>query len=157
MVIAANDGSYGSAEKAVAVKKPLMLLATLPRVLGPAETIKIPVTVFAMENNIKNVNVSLQANPYLEITGQSSQTVNFTEPGEQIIYFDVKVKPDVGIGKVKLTASSGKEKADYDVELDIRNPNPYVTKCKLTNPFRRPAVDYNGNRYRRCFYQQSSA
>ncbi len=127
MVIAANDGSYGSAEKAVAVKKPLMLLATLPRVLGPAETIKIPVTVFAMENNIKNVNVSLQANPYLEITGQSSQVVNFSEPGEQIIYFDVKVKPDVGIGKVKLTASSGKEKADYDVELDIRNPNPYIT------------------------------
>ena len=69
MVIAANDGSYGFAEKAVAVKKPLMMLATMPRVLGPAETIKIPVTVFAMENNIKNVNVTLQSNPYLEIIG----------------------------------------------------------------------------------------
>ncbi len=127
MVIAANQGSYGSAEKAVAVKKPLMLLATLPRVLGPAETIKIPVTVFAMENNIKTVNVSLQANPYLEIVGQGSQAVNFSQPGEQIIYFEVKVKSDVGIGKVKLIASSGKERADYDVELDVRNPNPYVT------------------------------
>ena len=78
MVIAANHGSYGNAEKAVAVKKPLMLLATLPRVLGPTETIKIPVTVFAMENNVKNVNVTLQANPFLEIAGPSSQVVNFT-------------------------------------------------------------------------------
>jgi alpha-2-macroglobulin len=127
MVIAANHGSYGNAEKAVAVKKPLMLLATLPRVLGPAETIKIPVTVFAMENNIKNVNVTLQTNPFLEITGSSSQAVNFTQQGEQIIYFDAKVKPNVGIGKVKLTATSGSEKADYDVELNIRNPNPKVT------------------------------
>ena len=135
MVIAANNGSYGSAEKAVVVKKPLMLLATIPRVLGPAETIKIPVTVFAMENNIKTVNVSLQANPYLEITGAASQVVSFTQPGEQIVYFDVKVKPDVGIGKVKLTASSGKEKADYDVELDIRNPNPYVTNVSAQTLF----------------------
>ncbi|MDQ6889746.1 MAG: MG2 domain-containing protein, partial [Bacteroidota bacterium] len=127
MVIAANHGSYGSAEKAVAVKKPLMLLATVPRVLGPAETIKIPVTVFAMENNVKTVNVTLQTNPFLEIVGTNSQVVNFAGPGEQMIFFDVKVKPDVGIGKVKLVASSGGEKAGYDVELDIRNPNPYIS------------------------------
>ena len=49
MVIATNEGAYGFAEKAVAVKKPLMLLATMPRVLGPAEQIKIPVTVFATD------------------------------------------------------------------------------------------------------------
>ncbi|HEY5406285.1 MAG TPA: MG2 domain-containing protein [Ginsengibacter sp.] len=127
MVIAANHGSYGSAEKAVAVKKPLMLLATLPRVLGPEETIKIPVTVFAMENKIKNVTVTLQTNPFLEITGSSSQQVNFTQTGEQMIYFEAKVKPNVGIGKVKLIATGSGEKADYDVELDVRNPNPFIT------------------------------
>jgi uncharacterized protein YfaS (alpha-2-macroglobulin family) len=128
MVIAAHDGSYGAAEKAVAVKKPLMMLATMPRVLGPGETIKLPVTVFAMENNIKKVNVSLQSNPYLEVVGANAQSLNFSETGEQMIYFDVRVKPNVGIGKVKLLASSGKEKADYEVELDIRNPNPPVTQ-----------------------------
>ena len=128
MVIAAHEGSYGATEKAVAVKKPLMMLATMPRVLGPGETIKLPVTVFAMENNIKKVNVSLQSNPYLEVVGANAQSLNFSEIGEQMIYFDVKVKPNVGIGKVKLLASSGKEKADYEVELDIRNPNPPVTQ-----------------------------
>jgi len=127
MVVAAHDGSYGFAEKAVAVKKPLMILATMPRVLGPGETIKLPVTIFAMENNIKNVNVSLQSNPFLEVVGSSSQTVSFTQPGEQMVYFDVRVKSNTGIGKVKLIASSGGEKADYEVELDIRNPNPPVT------------------------------
>jgi alpha-2-macroglobulin len=127
MVVAAHQGSYGFAEKAVAVKKPLMLLATIPRVLGPGETIKLPVTVFAMENNIKKVNLSLQSNPYLEVVGNSAQTINFTETGEQMAYYDVMVKPNTGIGKVKILASSGGEKADYEVELDIRNPNPPVT------------------------------
>lgn len=127
MVVAAHEGSYGFAEKAVAVKKPLMLLATVPRVLGPTETIKLPVTVFAMENNVKNVKVSLQSNPYLEVVGSSTQQVNFAQPGETMVYFDVRVKPATGIGKVKILASSGAEKADYEVELDIRNPNPPVT------------------------------
>ena len=127
MVVAAHSGSYGFAEKAVAVKKPLMILATLPRVLGPTETIKLPVTVFAMENNIKNVNVTLQSNPYLEVVGSPTQKLSFAQTGEQMAYFDVKVKANVGIGKVKVIASSGNEKADYEVELDIRNPNPPVT------------------------------
>ncbi len=127
MVVAAHEGSYGFTEKTVAVKKPLMLLATMPRVLGPGETIKLPVTVFAMENTIKNVKVSLQSNPYLQVVGNNSQAITFSSTGEQMVYFDVMVKSNTGIGKIKLTASSGSEKADYEVELDIRNPNPPVT------------------------------
>ncbi len=133
MVVAGYKGQYGFAEKAVTVKKPLMLLATLPRVLGPSENIRLPVTVFAMENDIKNVNVSLQSNPFLEVAGPATQQVSFSSPGEQMIYFDVNVKPNTGIGKVKLTAASGGEKADYDVELDIRNPNPAVTNVIETS------------------------
>jgi alpha-2-macroglobulin len=128
MVIGAHDGSYGATEKAIAVKKPLMMLATMPRVLGPGETIKLPVTVFAMENHVKKVNISLQSNPFLEVVNTNAQSISFTQPGEQLVYFDVRVKPNTGVGKVKLTAISGKEKADYEVELDIRNPNPPVTQ-----------------------------
>ena len=80
MVVAANHGSYGNAEKAVAVKKPLMLLATVPRVLGPTETIKIPVTVFAMENNIKNVNVIANKSIFGNIGSSNTQTVSFSKP-----------------------------------------------------------------------------
>ncbi len=127
MVVAAHNGSYGAAEKTVTVKKPLMLLATLPRVLGPGETIQLPVTVFAMENNVRNVSVTLQSNPYLEVVGSPEQQVSFTQPGEKMVYYSVRVKPNTGIGKVKVLASAGGEKADYEVELDIRNPNPPVT------------------------------
>src|SRR6266542_1907593 len=45
MVIAANndDAAYGMAEKSVKVKKPLMLLTTLPRVLAPLEELRMQV------------------------------------------------------------------------------------------------------------------
>ncbi|MBK8581348.1 MAG: hypothetical protein IPL86_05770 [Flavobacteriales bacterium] len=55
MVVASTpQAAYGSAEKAVPVRKPLMLLATLPRVTGPGETVDLPVDVFAMEAKVKN-------------------------------------------------------------------------------------------------------
>ena len=130
MVVAAHEGSYGFAEKAVAVKKPLMVLATLPRVLSPGETIQLPVTVFAMENNIRTVNVSLQSNAFFEVLDNNTRVINFTQTGEQLAYFNVRIKNATGIGKVKVTASSGAEKASDEVELDIRNPNPIISNVQ---------------------------
>ena len=126
MVIAGKKGAYGAAEKAVTVKKPLMMLATLPRVLGPGEELKIPVTVFATENNIRNVSLSLQSNPFIEAGG--TQNISFSKPGEQLVYFTAKVKNNTGIGAVKIVATSGSEKANVDMEIDIRNPNPPITQ-----------------------------
>ena len=37
MVVAGDKGKYGCAEKTVAVRKPLMVLSTIPLVIGPAK------------------------------------------------------------------------------------------------------------------------
>jgi uncharacterized protein YfaS (alpha-2-macroglobulin family) len=126
MVVAGQDGAYGFAEKSVQVKKPLMLLATLPRVIGPGESFTLPATVFATEKNLKNVTLQLQS-ANLEVIGGKTQQLTFKQPGEQMAYFEIKVPEMTGIAKVKLVAQSGAEKTAYDVELDIRNPNPYIT------------------------------
>ncbi|WP_253906605.1 alpha-2-macroglobulin [Chitinophaga sp. SYP-B3965] len=127
MVVAGQEGAYGFADKAVAVKKPLMILATVPRVLGPGETIQLPVTVFGLEPHVKQANVTLASNAFFEVVGESTKQVSFPKPGEQLVYFDVKIRSQIGIGKFKIVATSGKERAEENVELDVRNPNPYVT------------------------------
>lgn len=70
MVIAGENGAYGYAEKATPVRNLIMVLGTLPRVLGPDETVALPVSVFAMEKNIKAVNVQILVNDMLEIVGK---------------------------------------------------------------------------------------
>ncbi len=77
MVVAGKNGAYGFAEKSVPVKNPLMVLATLPRVLGPGESVNLPVTVFAMDNQVKEVNVSVKTNGMLVTEGSASKTVTF--------------------------------------------------------------------------------
>jgi len=141
MVIAAENGAYGFAEKSVAVKKPVMLLATVPRVLGPGEEFRIPVTVFATDNAIKTVKLSAQSSALLEITG--SPELSFNGAGEQTVYLSGKVKAGTGIGKIKLTAAAGKEQSVTEVELDIRNPNPPITQ--VTEITLQPGQNYTGS------------
>ena len=127
MVIAGNNGAYGSAEKTVAVKKPLMVLGTLPRVAGPGETVKLPVTVFAMENFVKNVSVEVKPGSMFTVSGPGTKTITFNHPGDDVVMFELKVKESIGIGKIRILAASGNEKASNDIEIDIRAPNPEVT------------------------------
>jgi uncharacterized protein YfaS (alpha-2-macroglobulin family) len=133
MVVGGQDGAYGSTEKTTPVKKPLMVLATLPRVVGPTEKVKLPVTVFAMEKNIKNVNVEIETNEYFKISGSSKKSVKFDKEGDKVVYFDLEVKEAIGIGKVKVLANSGNKKAYYDFEIDVRLPNPRVTNVVSTS------------------------
>ena len=128
MVVAGNNTAYGSAQKTTKVKKPLMVLASLPRVLGPDEEVEVPINVFAMKENIKKVKVSIKSNDMFEVVGNPSQIINFESVGDKLINFKLKVKDKLGIGTVKIICESGKEIATYDVELSIRIPNPTLTK-----------------------------
>ncbi|HNQ61354.1 MAG TPA: MG2 domain-containing protein [Bacteroidia bacterium] len=130
MVVAGHQGTYGQAEKTVAVRKPLMILASLPRVVGPGESVSLPVNIFAMERQIKNVTVEVQPNQFFSVEGDLRQNVEFSEIGDKTIDFRLKVKSALGIGKLKVVASSGTEKAQFDIEIDVRNPNPIITDVK---------------------------
>lgn len=132
MAVAAKDGAYGSAEKTVPVRKPLMVLATLPRVLGPDEEVVLPATVFAMEPSVKQVKIKVETNNLLAIEGSSEQTINFDKVGDQVVRFKMKAASRLGVAKVKVTAESGKEKASHEIELDVRNPNPPMTHIQDT-------------------------
>lgn len=124
MLIASQDGAYGTDEETTPVRKPVMVLATLPRVVGPGEMVKLPVTVFAMEKSVKNVTVEVSTNEKFTINGNKTKNISFAEPGDEVITFELDVVKTVGVGKVKVVATSGNERAEYDIEIDVRNPNP---------------------------------
>jgi uncharacterized protein YfaS (alpha-2-macroglobulin family) len=131
MLVAGQDGAYGNTDKSVKVKDALMVTATMPRVLGPTETVTMPVTIFADDASVKNVSVAVQTNNLLIPADEMNKNVSFSKPGTEVVNFTMKVAKAIGIAKVKVIATSGKNKADYEIELDVRNPNP-------------PAYEYSG-------------
>ena len=128
MVVAGQDGVYGNAEKTAFVRTPLMLLSTLPRVLSIQEEITVPVNVFAMEKQVKNVTVSLQASGGgVQIEGSHQQSLTFNRPGDQLVFFTLKTGNKTGKATIKLTASGGGQQTKETIEIEVRNPNPIVT------------------------------
>lgn len=127
MVIAGQAGAYGSAEKSVFVRQPLMLLPTLPRVLGPEEEVAVPVSVFSADPTIKNVTLKMAADSAFEIVGDSEVQLEFKRPEEQIGMLRIRSKPRIGQGLLSFSAVSGKFSAKAKVYLDVRSPNPPTT------------------------------
>ena len=128
MVVASGDGAYGKAEKTTPVRKPLMLLATLPRVLGPGEKLDLPVNIFAMEDKVKDVKITVQeTSGLINFVNGKDRSLSFSSPGDEVINFNAMVGDRVGIAKFLVTATGGGETATQEIELDVRNPNPFVT------------------------------
>ncbi|MBL7825588.1 MAG: alpha-2-macroglobulin, partial [Saprospiraceae bacterium] len=124
-----GSGAYGNAEKTVPVRKPLMILPTLPRVLGPGETLKLPVDVFALEKSVQNAVISVREKTGLvSIDGAASTSLAFTEPGNKMVYFNLKVGAKSGVARFNVSAEGGGETSTSDIEIEIRNPNPVITR-----------------------------
>lgn len=128
MIVAGQDGAYGKAEKTSFVRTPLMLLSTLPRVLSTQEEIIVPVNVFAMENEVKDVSVSIKiSGGGVQIVGDTKQSVVFSQPGDQLVYFRIKTGGQTGKTTINLAANGGGQQTKETIEIEVRNPNPAVT------------------------------
>ncbi|NNM24074.1 MAG: hypothetical protein HKO54_11040, partial [Flavobacteriaceae bacterium] len=130
MIVAGDTGqnAYGESDVTTPVRKPLMVLASLPRKLSPGETVTLPVTVFAMDQKIKSANVQVKVGDALRPINGSSKQISFSEPGEQIVNFEFEVLPATQFQTIEVIASGSGEEASYKVEIDVENPNPISRK-----------------------------
>ncbi len=131
MVVAGSGGkpaAYGSAEKSVPVRQPLMILPTMPRVVGPGEEIAVPVSVFAMDDSVRDVRLAIEPDAMFEVVGSAEASVAFQGPGEKIAMLRLRVANRVGRSTVKFSATSGRERAGDEINIEVRTPNPPSTR-----------------------------
>jgi uncharacterized protein YfaS (alpha-2-macroglobulin family) len=87
MVVAGNSATqpaaFGSVEKSVPVRQPLMILPTMPRVVGPGEEITVPVSVFAMNDSVRNVELTITTDSMFEVVGAATTRRAFERTGEK--------------------------------------------------------------------------
>jgi uncharacterized protein YfaS (alpha-2-macroglobulin family) len=127
MIVASDRKRWGSASKTSTVKSEMMIQSTLPRMVSPGETIAVPVQVFAMADNIRDVNVTVKTNAMGSVSGEGTQVANFTAQGDKMVYFNLKTAERPGLLTVEVTATSGGKTTTQKFELDVRIPNPIRT------------------------------
>lgn len=132
---AKSVSAYGTVEKTITVTQPVTLFATLPRVLGPGEEVSLPVNVFVSEANIRDVEVSVEANDIFTVI-EGKTTLTFNEPGDAIANLRLKVNDRVGKGHVIVKARSSNEMAEQEIYIDSRSANlpSTIRDSKLLQP-----------------------
>ncbi len=122
MVVAANGNSYGSAEKDMIVKAPIIVEPSLPRTMKIGDKMSIPVSVFALEEGIGNVEV------YYTFKGKT-QTKNLTmkKGDKETVYFEEEVGNEVGSEKLTVGVKSNVYNYEETVGMAINsNQAPIV-------------------------------
>ena len=129
MLVAEQSGAYGKAEKRVSVRNPLMVQASLPRVLSPGEEISLPVTLFANEAGLREASVRVEESSGLvRVVGAASQSVRFNRPSDKLVYFKLQVGKNSGVARFTVTAEGSGERAVSKLEIQVRNPSPHLQK-----------------------------
>lgn len=130
MVVAGLNEAYGSAEKATPVVKPLMVLGTLPRVVGPGEHISLPVNVFRYKDNIKDAEITVEVSGVLKLVGANKQKIKLDKESGTL-YFALEAEERIGMGKITITATSGPESTKHEINIASRSPNTEQTITQL--------------------------
>ena len=130
MVVASDGKAQGNCQKNVTVTQPVMVQASLPRTVSIGERIQIPVTLFSLKDGVGKVKLAVQADKAFSVVGPSTLEIRSEKEGQQVEYFELQVGEQTGIGHVSVTASAGGERSRHDIEIDILNPNPEVTRVQ---------------------------
>jgi len=119
MVVAGDGSAYGSAEKSVQVRKPLMLIATMPRQIGKGDEVTVSATVFATQA-LGDVKVDLSTSKGMQVVGEKSRSVSFREAGDKTVQFRVKEVDQASPATITLVATGSGQKSEYVTEVPIR-------------------------------------
>ena len=130
MVLSAKGARYGSVSKAVPVRSDIILLPTLPRVFGPGEKIRVPATIFVLEDGIPAVDVEIEAEGPLKITGPKSQRIETAKNSETDVYFELETLAAVGSARVSITAKGGSATTREVTDILVRASSPVLYKSE---------------------------
>ena len=126
MVVGARGRRFGHAEQTTEVKSDLMVLSTLPRVIGPGDRIEVPVTAFAMADSLGTVEVSIAVQGPLAIVGEARKRVDFAGVGERDLSFQLQADHAVGPATIIVKATAAGAHASRQTHLEVRPSSPPI-------------------------------
>ena len=121
MVVATNKDSFGSCEKNMLVKAPIIIEPTIPRSMKINDKLSIPITIFALEENIGNIEVY-----YKFKNNNQNKNLNMSKGEKQIIYFDESIDNEIGSFDLTIGVKSKVYNYEQTVKMAINSNTPAI-------------------------------
>lgn len=130
MVVVSSDGQFGSEEKLVRVRDPIVLSPNLPRFLAPGDEILIPVQVYngltEKTGEAIPIEVTLELSGPVEfVRGEEGQREVRAKGGaEEVVYFRAQASDSMGKASFQFVGEARGERVRVSTGMAVRPPQP---------------------------------
>jgi uncharacterized protein YfaS (alpha-2-macroglobulin family) len=124
MAVVSSAADFGSAQRKILVRDPIVLTPTLPRFVAPQDQFTVPVSVFNGTGRAGDFRLMVKAEGPVEFAGDSVAEVNLTSQEEKLVRFRLKAKNAVGKLAFKLTVQGNGQTCEVSEELAVRPAAP---------------------------------
>ena len=131
MAVAVRGEQFGSSERRVRVRSPLVLLPTFPRVLSFAETLRLPVSLRNDTGRDGAFRVALGVDGPARVEGDAARQVEVANGREGMVHFDVRTGDRSGGVRMTVTATGNGETSKTSEAVPVRPDLPITTEERL--------------------------
>jgi alpha-2-macroglobulin len=124
MAVASRGRRFGSADRLVRVRDPLVVLPTFPRFLSFDETLQIPISVRNDTGKDGTLRVALTATGPARVDPPAERALEVPNGAERILYVPVKSGGEAGSVHFEVRASGLGETAHATADLPVRADLP---------------------------------
>ncbi len=128
MAVAFSGDRFGSASRSVIVRDPIVVTPTFPRFISGGDRFRIPVNVFNGTGKSGDFEIELRVEGYVEIAGESRQTVSLATEEEGQVFFEIAAHDAMGKVTFNLSAIGNDESTQMVTNLPLQPAAPPVTQ-----------------------------
>jgi uncharacterized protein YfaS (alpha-2-macroglobulin family) len=130
MAVAASGNRFGSAQKKIIVRDPIVITPTFPRFVAGGDRFSVPVGVVNGTGKAGCFQITLGAKGPVEIVGASRQALSLKNQEEQMVFFELKAKNSTGKLAFTLQARGNQATCEITEELALRPSVPLTQEYK---------------------------
>ena len=122
-----DEQQYGSSEKIVLVRDPVVVLATVPRFVATNDTFSIPITVRNDTKKNGTFDVTAKINGDASLTSNATQRVTIDKQREATVLFALRAAKNRGGIELAFTASGNNERGTASATIPVYPSLPDAT------------------------------
>lgn len=129
MAVGHANSNFGTAERGVMIRSPVVAQTTWPRFAAPGDRFTVPIVLFNNTSAAGEVKIAVQAadtdaSAAAMLTFANIPSVKLAAAGQRQIDLPVVVSQTAGVAKIRLTAAMNGETFEENLELPIRPAAP---------------------------------
>jgi len=127
MAVAFAGDKFGSAQKNLFVREPIVITPTFPRFIASTDEFVVPVSVYNGTAGENDFEVKLAIDGPVKLATEATQPVKVTKGSEGQVYFKAQAEPTIGKVTFRVSAKGGGEQTEMSEDVPLRPPTPFIT------------------------------